>query len=323
MGASSGETGRVNSRRRLRPARLALAILLLGVFSVAARAVPSYAVPARPPYASSIYVTSTSTSTAYNEGCGRGTADANHGDIDSSAFLDFGGQNSDASGTKLINGISVSAATIRSIAEQYADGYWVCTGTDHVSTLFLAVGTNNSYDSPGTAGGSAWATMVSNIQSWVNSNIGQVVIRGGNDLEPSWNLQSHAENWAQAFDAGFSGNYLDYGSADGCSETSSTDSACNNGWTTYGEWYLTWGESAALGAPEIYYSAQAKQWTMISLYGADHQSGAALYQAPLDEHDIDSSTLTPDEAWADLWNDLNAHSATKQTPPFSMEVRDE
>ncbi|HLX38932.1 MAG TPA: hypothetical protein VKR42_00275 [Ktedonobacteraceae bacterium] len=83
---------------------------------------------------------------------------------------------------------------------------------------------------------------------------------------------------------GFSGvngyDYLDFGSADGCPQYSDNNGSCNNGWNQYDEWYVSWGATPALPTPEIYYDALARQWAMISLYGAQYQHAVVYMQGP-------------------------------------------
>lgn len=284
---------------------------------------PAQATAAKPPTDWSYYVLSTSTSTAYNLGCNQGNFDSSHGYSGSEAFLDFGGQTDGRTGTELINGTVISNGTVESISEQFAEGYYVCTGSDTTSVLTMAIGTNNSFYGVDTAGGETWADNVKAVETWVADNIGQVAVWGGDDIEPGFSSESSAIAWSQGYaDIGDS-LYLNYGSADGCPETSSDNGGCNNGWDQYDVWYVSWGSSPAVTAPEIYYSANASQWEMISLYGAQHQSGAVFYQGPLDEYDLNSGTNSSSAAWSDLWNDLAAHSSTSQTPPYSLEVHDE
>jgi hypothetical protein len=313
-------SARVRQRRGSRLAWLsaftALSVVTLGLTSVT----PALATPAKPPTDWSFYISSTSTSTAYTLGCNQGDFDASHSDANSEVFLDFGGQIS--GGTELINGTDVSNGTIESIAEQFASGYWVCTGADTTSNLNLAIGTNNSLD-VGTSYGETWAGVVNTVSTWVADNAGQVSVWGGDDIEPGFGSESAAIDWSNGFGDDTSALYLNYGSADGCPESSYGNGGCNNGWDQYDVWYVSWGSAPAVTAPEIYESAQASQWTMICLYGANHQTGEVFYQGPLDENDLDSSTYTSTQAWDALENDLNAYSSCAQTMPYSLEIHDE
>ena len=92
----------------------------------------------------SFYVETTSTTTLYNLGCNQGHFDANNGKSNSAVVLDFGAQNSANTGTTEINGVGISYGTVESLAEQFARGYFICTGADTTSLQSLGVGTNNS-----------------------------------------------------------------------------------------------------------------------------------------------------------------------------------
>jgi hypothetical protein len=312
--------------RRTRGSRIAWAAALASLAIVALQIsgiMPAHATPTKPHSAWSYYVLSTSTTTAYNLGCNQGTSDSDNGYSGSLVFLDFGGQTDGRTGTELINGTVISNATVESLAEQFADGYYICTGSDTTSILTLAIGTNNSYYGVDTAGGETWADDVNAVSTWVSDNIGQVVVWGGDDIEPSWSSESAAIDWSNGFADVSDSLYLNYGSADGCPESSYDNGACNNGWDQYDVWYVSYGSPPAVTAPQIYYSANALQWTMICLYGANDQSGPVYYEGPLDENDLDSSTATSTQAWDWLENDLNSYSDCAQTMPYSLEVHDE
>jgi hypothetical protein len=280
------------------------------------------ATPPKPHTPWSYYITSSSTSTAYTLGCNQGKSDAKSGQS-SEVFLDFGGQVS--GGTELINGTILSNATIESISEQFAAGYQACVGSgDSTTLLTVAVGTNNSID-VGSSQGQTWAGVVNAVTNWTTAHTAQATAEGGDDIEPGFGSESAATAWTNAFSGHTTNLYLNYGSADGCPETTYGNGACNNGWNQHGVWYESWGNSAATMAPEIYYSVQAEQWEMICMYGVTSESGsgAPQWDGPLDEYDFSSSTLTSTQAWDDLENDLNAHASCAQTMPYSLEVHDE
>jgi hypothetical protein len=298
-----------------------LVALAVAVACAWAGAGTAHAAPAKPPTDWSFYISTSSTAAAYNLGCNQGNFDRNQGNVNSEVLLDFGGQNSANTGTiRISDGAFMSYGTIASVAEQFAYGYWVCTGSDTSSTLFLNLGTNNSAYSVNSAGGASWANTVNTVRDYVNAHWGQVVVQGGNDIEPSWASYSSTLDWASGFGTHTSQLYLNYGSADGCPQYSYGNGGCNNGWNQYDVWWLAWGYSPAITAPEIYYSANARQWHMISMYGAVYQGRAAHYIAPWDEYDLDTSTLTSDGAWSALWNEMNSTSQTASTSTYSMEI---
>jgi len=291
-----------------------------------------FALQAKPPTDWSFYISSASTSTAYNLGCNQGHFDAGHSPvINSEVVLDFGEQYySDGSGgVLLLSGIQISNAQVQAVTEAFARGYWICTGNDSTSTLYLAIGINN-YGNATSASGTTWGNNVAAAQAY-NKSMGytsQVVMFGANDIE-SWcpsNCVSPSAviSWVNGFSSVSGGyKYFDFGSADGCPQYSSNNGGCNGAWNQYYYWYLSWGATAALALPEIYYPAQAQQWAMISLYGAQYRSAPVYMQGPMDEYDLDNTTLTASQAWNDLWTDLNNNSATAQSLSFSVEIHNE
>jgi hypothetical protein len=61
---------------------------------------------------------------------------------------------------------------------------------------------------------------------------------------------------------------------------------------------------------------------MISLYGVQNQSGKIYFYGPLDQNDLDGTTLTSAQAWNALWNALNS-AGVLVTMPYSAEVHSE
>jgi hypothetical protein len=288
----------------------------LAFFAPAAEASPS-----KPLTDWSWYVETTSGATVQQLGCNQGQFDAAH-NTNSLVFLDFGGQNSSGTGTTEINGTPVSNLQIETLAEDFANGYYICTGSDTTTVLTLAVGTNNSAYDISSSGGKAWAGVVQAVTQGTQSDASQVSIWGANDIEPSWSSWSAAKSWVDGYSNNGGGLYLDYGSADGCSQTTDTNTTCNNRWTQSDVYYVAWGALSALSSPEIYYTSLAAQWTQISRYGAQYSQGPIYFEGPLDEYDLDNSTLTSSAAWNALTSDLNQYAATQPTEdmPYSLEV---
>ncbi|MHB8263087.1 MAG: hypothetical protein ACYDGY_04980 [Acidimicrobiales bacterium] len=270
---------------------------------------------------------STSGSEIYQLGCNPGKADASH-NSNSLVFLDFGGQNNANNGTLLpkIN-TPVSYSTVEYLAEQFASGYYICTGADTTSVLTLAVGTNNSAYAVNYGGGQSWGNVVSAVGSDVVSfdSTSQVIVSGGNDIE-SWGSASGTLPWT----SGIAANapyyfYLDYGSADGCPQTVSSSDACFGGWTQYDYWEVSWGNGIGEAGPEIYTTSasQATEWALISAYGANAYSNPIGFYTVLDEYDLDSSTNNPTQAWTQMWDALTFWGVSPASIPFSSEVFDE
>jgi len=105
----------------------------------------AHALQAAPRASVSVYVVSANTTTAYNSGCTQGAADAQSPSQSSEVILDFGTISAAGTGTLLISSnLSISFAQLNAYAEQYAYGYFSCTGSITSSTLNLGIGTNNS-----------------------------------------------------------------------------------------------------------------------------------------------------------------------------------
>ncbi len=269
----------------------------------------AFAIAPKPPTDWSFYMFTPNSSQAYTLGCNQGKYDAGFNPVvDSEVVLDFGGPSGSGDGT-------LNYSAIESASEQFALGYYVCTGGDTTSVLRLGLGTNNSADVTYNDG-VTWANTVKVVANWVSTHLtGQVVIIGANDIEPGWSSFSAAKAWVQGFIAGGGKLYLNFGSADGCPPYGS----CNNGWTQDNVYYVSWYAPPALPAPEIYNYQMAQQWASISLYGKQHYNYPLVFQGPWDEYDMDTSTLTAQQAWNDLWTDLN-NDSLPTTMPYSFEI---
>jgi len=264
----------------------------------------------------SFYVHTTSASAFTTAGTNAGNSDKNNGYTWRTTILDFGGQLSNGSGTEIFNGAHVTNAQIKALAEDFATAYWNHTGGSGAFADIL-IGTNNSIASGVTsANGTVWGNLVDSLNTWANNRgyEGRVTFDGANDMEPSWggsSSRAHTVNWSNAYSNASSSLMWDYGSSDGCPETTHTNGACNNAWTQKAEWNVSGQTPGAIGFPQIYFSSQASQWTQIVWYAAT-QGGADYMAGPLNEHNLDSGSFTPAQAWTTFWNDLNAHSATAE-----------
>jgi hypothetical protein len=224
--------------------------------------------------------------------------------------LDFGGQTADNTGTLLARGtaVYVTYAQVESLATSFANGYWDCSGSSPV--LKLGIGTNNSGASVNSAGGAAWAAAVNQVITTVTQNgwSAQVHVGGANDMELGYASQTDTLAWISGFSGGGDAFLIDYGDAGGCPPYGS----CNNGWTQLGVWTKSWGAKPSEPMPEIYNTAQAQEWAQISQYSTNTQGMPMFFEGPLDENDLDGSTLTPRGAWNALWNNLNSAGVSPQ-----------
>ncbi len=287
----------------------------------------AYAAPGPPNLSAGYYINTASTTTAYNLGCTDGAYDQSHGYTSRLAELDFGGQLSSGSGTELINGETLTNTQIEAVGENYGLGYFNCSG--NTQNLTVAVGTNNSLSDISTTGGKGWHNVLHAI--WTSSIaadiLSQVNFIGGNDIE-DWSSGTSASAvtaWANGWQSVTTGLYLNYGSADGCSETGYTSgngytcSAANSSFNQYNYWYLSYGLADAVVAPEIYASGQAPEWKEICLYGNYEHGRSIAFEGPLNDYYAPggSSSYTPSQSWSSLWNALSG-TACAQTPVFEI-----
>lgn len=311
--------------RWVRQALVTCAALLMGLGAVVgaptienAAASPSmFALQAQAPLDWSFYITSSSTSNAYNLGCNQGNYDHSHMH-NSAVVLDFGMQTT--GGSYDFSNANLSNSQIQAIAQEFAHGYWICTGSDTTTVLDLGIGTSNWTNGWVTnSAGVAWANNVKAVQAYDQSHSysSQVNAMGADDIEPSWNSFSATSSWVNGYSSTTTLLYMNYGSADGCPSGSANNGGCNNGWNQYDVYWVSWGAAPAVPTPEIYNSTLAWQWQKISLYGAIYQGGRMTIWAPWDENAGDYNAT---QAWDALWNDLNSDSRTAQNFLYSMEI---
>ena len=310
-----------------------MSLLVLLVASATVISAPrALATASKPATDWSWYVTTSDTSTAQTLGCNQGTFDASYSPhINSIVVLDFGAQNSSGTDTlTTFTGVTLTNSQIEKIAEAFAFGYWDCLKSDTTSFVTLGIGTNDSQGfstSTYTALGPDWVNIIDAVSSWVYQNSFQnnVTVWGANDIE-SWDngqgfyvSNTQATAWVNAY-SGVSSPppYVDYGDAAGCPQTTDQNGSCEDGYHQSDYYYYSWGAPPALGTPEIYYSAQAQQWTEISLY-ANTLGVKMYYEAPWDEYDLNASTLTATGAWNDLQNDLSG-AGMNTYMPYSIEI---
>lgn len=320
---------------------VASGLAALMVFAVGALATPDPAWAA-PPYAKSYYVTSYSTSWAYNEGCALGTQDKNtSGTQKHVAVLDFGKLYLSSSGTWMVGlftGTDVSLASARGMAEQFVKGYWICTEADLSSTVYVAMGTNNCTGTITSSAGAAMAAQAyagwNNVQ---NNGWSQGFVIGANDFE-SWvgsNCTPVSASAARAWIDGYNGAtnkvfFVNYGGADGCPTTSVPSAGgCNSVFPAETIWRVSWS-GLAYPLPEIYTTSgsQASQWKYLSLYsylnhgskftfkGVMTQAGACNQAGP-----CSGTNNGPSTGWSQLNTAVNTDSRTATTPDGPTDIR--
>ena len=320
--------------------RFAMALALALICALApAQIVSTVEAATYPGYTTSHYVTSTSTTAAYNEGCA--LADDPTLPATSVVILDFGPAVKDVTNGVTTYGTWIwdanrtyrTTTQIRDIARQFGRGFWLCSNSPFTDKLRVAIGVSSDSIIFDTAHGTAWGNMVDSVQSWyvTNGYSTQVSAAGAADIELGFNATyTMAKHWGDAFSAASDYFYYNFGDAAGCSTTSSDNSTtnCNGSWTQLQLWTLSWGVAAAGSIPEVYSTTakttphthlatnnNALAWEMISLYGSRFQGGRPIgFAGSLTQHQADTTDpgtdLAPNLGWQYLWNATSDDSRT-------------
>ena len=199
-----------------------------------------------------------------------------------------------------------SNADIVAALERAADGYHNC----HVRGGVEIVYGNSNYhlSSSGMSTTDAWwaayhqaerAEQLSDYQA-ANGYDSQTADAAA-DMEPSWDGAAITRQLVSGNEAQGWALYYDFGSADGCPQSGSGDGPCNNGWRVGDVGYVSFS-GLALPLPEIYYSANANQWTVVRKWWDGPQGGSYFFGG------VTASTgvgLAPAAAWNTL-NSLNS-----------------
>jgi hypothetical protein len=245
---------------------LACAVAAVGALVAAAAA----AAAPTPVTAWYMYGSSTSDleSYAYARGCD--FAGSQPGTSIRMLLLDFGAARKlgsttwgavDFSNTRFSNGEILAAL------ERAADGYHNCHLRGGVD---IAYGNSNYHLSgSGMSGTDAWyagyhqAERSEDLSDYQQSRgYTSQTSDAAADMEPSWEGPSITKQLVNGNQAqGWALDY-DFGSADGCPQSGSFDSPCNNGWDVSDVGYVSF-HGLALPLPEIYYSVNAHQWTVV------------------------------------------------------------
>jgi hypothetical protein len=205
---------------------------------------------------------------AYARGCG--FAEAQPGTSIRVLLLDFGAARklgSSTWGAVDFSNTRFSNPDILAALERAADGYHNCHLRGGVD---IAYGNSNYHlAGAGMSGTDAWyagyhqAERAEDLADYQGSQrYTSQTADAAADLEPSWegpSITKQLVNGNQAW--GWALDY-DFGSADGCPQSGSADGPCNNGWDVSDVGYVSF-HGLALPLPEIYYSANAHQWTVV------------------------------------------------------------
>jgi hypothetical protein len=238
-----------------------------------------------------------------------------------------------------------STSEIYTAVTAFINGYMTCD--DGISSLDVAIGTNNfafstGWSNPGCPEdtirwmcyetnaynhGVTWAALVRNVAAYVTSNHfdGLITVSGANDIELSWNYPENTIAWVDGFNDNDHNEviFYNYGACEGCplGGSTTTNPTLVNGWTLFKAHYTAWRVSPAWPIPEIYLNNgwNAQQWAFLSRWGVDHGYEKMIFLSALtqlkacggvDTSECPTTDNTPQEAWHQLYNAVNAYPST-------------
>jgi hypothetical protein len=243
-------------------------------------------------------------SAAYNHGCYFG---AHHPAGYRLMMLDFGAArkiDSNTWGALDFSSVRMANGDILDAMKAAANGHHNCyNGT---GSTVVAYGNNNWKMSPAANGNMTWndvyyagyyqsyrAQQLSNYQAAQGYNVQNAA--AGSDMELDWDGNGITKQLVNgAYAHGFA-LYYDYGDAAGCPQSGS-GGACNNGWTVGDVAYKSY-HGSAVPMPEIYYTANADQWTVVRRnWNANHTSSYTFWGST-GETPTQSGHLTAAQGW--------------------------
>lgn len=236
----------------------------------------------------------------------------------------------------------IPISEVERVVELYAEGYIDAGGSSPY--LNIIVGVNNNTGLTGTNltnHAREWARMLSRINGYFSGRgwASQLSADAGADIETEYNTPAITKQWVDAFTAeGLGWRIYNFGNAtcpvvgDG-TINQPCDSVYPYGWTMDAIWYLSWGNTKSYAFPEIYSSANAQQWYLLSLYGLRSKGGAWIaysgtltQQGACQQNPTDPScpTNSPAQGWQQLMNAIyqsGAPSEIQQVIPWSSDIR--
>lgn len=297
--------------------RFAAPILVIpGAIGLPVSALAAQTTP--PPYTHSWYVTNISAAAMDALGASDGSWDAS-GCRNSFVVLNFGQVARDPSvdtrydsyGTYMFQYPYpfISDFQILQAAEQYVAAWYRVTPS--CPRLHVIIGLNNYNECPiGGLGclrsraGTQWANVLGDLTAYVaKSNFSwQITAWAGDDMETAWDSGLATREFVDGFNANAppGSELIDFG-----------DAWSHSGWTDNDIAYVAYGATHNWPLPEIYSQAAADRWTALRL-------GRYIYFRGV------MSTTTgnsPDLAWQQLWNTLNANGVGQSSLDYSTRIR--
>jgi hypothetical protein len=223
-------------------------------------------------------------------------------------LLDFGAArklNAGTWGTIDFSNTTVSNADILAALKAAADGYHSC----HVRGAVDIVYGNSNYHLSGSGMSSADVWYAGYHQSKRSEDLSDYQAAKGydsqtsdaaSDMQPSWDGAPITKQLVNGNQGQGWALYYDFGSADGCPQSGSSEGACNNGWHVSDVGYVSF-HGLAMPLPEIYYTANANQRTVVRRWWNSNEGGYFFAGVTA----TSGAGLTPGAGWNTL-NSLNS-----------------
>jgi hypothetical protein len=223
-------------------------------------------------------------------------------------LLDFGAARKVDSGTwgaVDFSNTTFANADILAALKRAADGYHNCHVKGGVDIVY---GTSNYHlSNSGMSTTDAWyagyhqSERAENLYDYQDTHgYSSQTSDAAADIEPSWDGQLISKQLVNGDTGHGWALYYDFGSADGCPTSGSSDGACNNGWHASDVGYVSF-HGLALPLPEIYYTVNANQWTVVRKWWNANQTTGYFFGG------VTASTgvgLSPASSWSTL-NSMN------------------
>ncbi len=213
-------------------------------------------------------------------------------------MLDFGAArkvDSDTWGTLGFSGTYVSNGEILQALERASDGYH--DGNSSGRVLISYGNSNWRLSSHGMGSSNTWyAGYYQSLRAKQLSYYQEAKVysredaAAGSDMEPSWESPEVTRQLVNGDTAHGYALYYNFGSADGCPWTGSSGT-CNNGWHVGDAGYVSY-HGLAWGLPEIYYTVNADQWTVVRRAWDASHSNDLIYAGV-----TAGGGLSPQAAW--------------------------
>lgn len=289
----------------------------------------------------SFYFGGATTAEAQNAGCAVASLAVAPGQQKLTGVIGFGAPRA-AGGASNWSYPDYTSAQIKNLTREFMNGFMYCIGStgDANSFVRVVVATTNDSDTyANNAHGAAWGAMVNSLQADVNAaGWGtRVHVRGGSDIEPSFNASvANTKAWVSGF-VGVSGlgKFVGNNSLDGCPTTGTYTAAtsCNApssggpAWKVDDLWFVSGQtiDTSMNPVPQIYNNAQAQQWYRMAKYTKTTKGYKMYFLNTMSQAgacaQMGCSTFNQNQSYDALQNLLNADSSVTVTIEGDTDVR--